>query len=44
MSAEPKLAIGDQVPPFQLETIEGEVFESSSFAGQDLLLFMWASW
>jgi len=44
MSAGPKLAVGDQVPAFRLEMIEGDLFESSSFAGQDLLLFMWASW
>ena len=44
MSAGPKLAIGEQVPAFRLETIDGAAFESADFAGQDLLLFMWASW
>ncbi len=44
MSAAPKLKVGDQVPPFRLQDLQGNAIESSEFAGKDLLLFMWASW
>ncbi len=44
MPTEPKLRIGEPVPPFRLQDLQGNLVESSEFAGQDLLLFMWASW
>lgn len=36
--------IGQQIPDFELPSLEGELVRLSDFRGKPTVVFMWASW
>lgn len=38
------LDVGDQLPEISLPDLDGEQLALSSYAGEKLIVFMWASW
>jgi hypothetical protein len=44
MIASSKIVVGQPVPQFSVNTIEGQRVDISDLRGKRVLVFMWASW